>query len=94
MSIPAVPLRSDTVGYRVLDAELPVTPGQQISWPGELALALAPPVPAVGVVVLAVALPVGMSVGVAAGAVVLPAGTALSVASVTAGQLVATPAAL
>lgn len=90
MSIPAVPLRSDTVGYRVLDAEPAVTPGQRISWPGELALALAPPV-AAGAVVLAVALPVGMVVGVAAGAVVVAASTTLAVASVTAGQIVATP---
>lgn len=91
MSIPAVPLRSDTVGYRVLDSEPPVTPGQRISWPGELALALAPPAVTAGVVVLAVALPVGMAVGVAAGAMVLPASATLSVASVVAGQIVATP---
>lgn len=91
MSIPAVPLRSDTVGYRVLDAEPSVTPGQRISWPGELALALAPPVTTAGAVVLAVALPVGMTVGVATGAVVVAAGTTLSVASVVAGQIVATP---
>lgn len=90
MSIPEVHLSSDTVGYRILDTEVPVAPGQRISWPGTLALALAPPVIA-GAVVLAVALPVGAAVGVAAGAMVLAAGTTLAVASVSNGQVVATP---
>lgn len=89
LSIPEVRLPSDVVGYRTLSAQSPVTPGQQISWPGPLALALAPPV-AAGVAVLAVALMAGTAVGVANGAVVLPSGTTLLVASASGGQLVAT----
>jgi hypothetical protein len=94
MSVPEVPVPSDVVGYRLLDEQseaTPLTPGQRISWPGTLALALAPPV-AAGAAVLAVTIPVGMTVGVASGAMVLPAGSVLSVASVTSGQVVATPA--
>jgi hypothetical protein len=94
VSIPQVPVRSDVIGYRLLDEQseaTPLTPGQRISWPGVIALALAPPV-AAGAAVLAVAIPVGAAVGVANGAVVLPAGSVLSVASVTSGQVVATPA--
>lgn len=90
MSIPAVRVPGDVVGYRVLSAQSPVTPGQQISWPGPLALALAPPV-ATGAAVLAVAIAAGTVVGVANGAAVLPSGTTLSVASVSSGQVVATP---
>jgi hypothetical protein len=90
MSIPAVPVPHDVVGYRALGAAIPVAPGQQISWPGPLALALAPPVVA-GAAVLAVVIPAGAIVGVAGGAAVLAAGVVLSVASVSAGQVVATP---
>jgi hypothetical protein len=89
MSVPEVRLPGDVVGYRVLDGEIPVSPGQRISWPGTLALALAPPVVA-GAAVLAVALPVGAAVGIAGGAAVLAAGTTLAVASVSNGQIVAT----
>lgn len=92
LSIPEVRLPADAVGYRTLSAESPVTPGQQISWPGPLTLALAPPV-AAGVAVLAVALTAGTAVGVANGAVVLPSGATLSVVSVSSGQVVATPTA-
>lgn len=89
ISIPEVRVPSDVVAYRSLDAELPVEPGQRLSWPGTLALTLA--LPAAGAVVLAVAIPVGTVVGVAAGAVVLPAGAALVVVSVSSGQIVAQP---
>jgi hypothetical protein len=90
MSVPAVPVPRDVVGYRVLGAQGPVAPGQQVSWPGPLALALAPPV-AAGLAVLAVAISAGTVVGVANGAVVLPSGVPLAVASVSGGQVVATP---
>jgi hypothetical protein len=90
MSIPEVHAPSDVVGYRVLDGEVEVSPGQRISWPGTLALALAPPL-AAHAAVLAVAVPVGTAVGVAAGAMVLAAGVTLAVASVSGGQVVATP---
>lgn len=90
MSIPAVRVPRDVVGYRVLSAQSPVAPGQQIAWPGPLALALTPPV-AAGVAVLAVAIAAGTVVGVANGAAVLPSGMTLSVASVSSGQVVATP---
>lgn len=90
LSIPEVRVPSDVVGYRSLEAEVPVEPGQRLSWPGTLALALAPPA-VVGAAVLAVAIPAGMVVGVAAGALVLAAGASLAVASVTSGQIVATP---
>ena len=89
ISIPEVRVPSDVVAYRSLDAELPVEPGQRLSWPGTLALTLA--LPAAGATVLAVAIPVGAVVGVAAGAVVLPAGAALVVVSVSDGQIVAQP---
>lgn len=89
ISIPEVRVPSDVVAYRSLDAELPVEPGQRLSWPGTLALTLA--LPAAGAAVLAVAIPVGAVVGVAAGAVVLPAGAALVVVSVSDGQIVAQP---
>jgi hypothetical protein len=69
---------------------VPVEPGQQLSWPGALALALAPPAVA-GATVLAVAIPAGMAVGVLGGAVILTAGVTLAVASVSAGQVVAQP---
>jgi hypothetical protein len=90
LSVPQVTVPSDVVGYRTLDSELPVEPGQRLSWPGTLALALAPPVVA-GAAVLAVAIPAGAVVGVAAGALVLAAGASLAVAAVSSGQVVATP---
>jgi hypothetical protein len=90
LSVPQVRVPSDVVGYRSLEAEVPVEPGQRLSWPGTLALALAPPA-VVGVAVLAVAIPAGMVVGVAAGALVLAAGASLAVAAVSAGQVIATP---
>lgn len=89
-SVPVASVPTDVVAYRRMDAEPPVEPGQRISWPGTLALALAPPAVA-GAAVLAVAIPAGAAVGVAGGAVVLPAGASLAVASVTQGQVVATP---
>jgi len=90
LTVPAVVTRAPVVGYRVLD-ELPVVePGQRISWPGALALALAPPAVVAGAV-LAVAIPAGVAVGVANGAMALPESTVLAVASVTAGQIVAAP---
>lgn len=90
MSVPEVVAPSDVVGYRVLDAEVPVEPGQRLSWPGTLALALAPPV-AAGAVVLAVSIPAGTVLGAGGGALVLPAGAALAVVSVSQGQIIATP---
>lgn len=92
MAIPEVPVPADVVGYRVLGGEVAVTPGQQLSWPGALALALAPPVVA-GAAVLAVTVPAGTLVGVSGGALVLAAGVVLAVAAVSAGQIVATPVA-
>jgi hypothetical protein len=89
-SIPELSVPVDVVGYRVLDREAPVAPGQRLGWPGALALALAPPAVA-GAAVLAVAVPAGTAVGVAGGTMVLPAGATLAVASVTSGQVVATP---
>jgi hypothetical protein len=90
LSVPQVAVPSDVVGYRSLETELPVEPGQRVSWPGTLALALAPPAVA-GAAVLAVAIPAGMVVGVAAGALVLAAGASLAVASVVSGLVVTTP---
>ena len=92
MAIPEVAVPADVVAYRVLDSGVAVTPGQQLSWPGALALALAPPV-AAGAAVLAVTVPAGMLVGVSGGALVLAAGVVLAVAAVSAGQIVATPVA-
>jgi len=93
ISVPAVRVPADVVAYRTLD-ELPVvTPGQRISWPKTLALALGVAT-AVNAAQLAVAIPAGMVVGVAgSGAVVLGAGVALSVVSVTDGLIVAVPVA-
>jgi hypothetical protein len=90
MAIPEVSVPADVVGYRVLGGEVDVSPGQQLSWPGALALALAPPV-AVGAAVLAVTVPAGTLVGVSGGALVLAAGAVLAVASISSGQVVATP---
>jgi hypothetical protein len=67
-----------------------VTPGQRISWPRTLTLALASSA-AVSTAVLAVSIPAGTVVGLAGGAVVLPAGASLAVASVTEGLIVAMP---
>lgn len=89
-AVPQVRIPADVVGYRELDTQAPITPGQRISWPGPLALALAPTI-TVGAAVLAVALPVGAAVGVAQGAAILPAGTTLAVVSVMDGQVVAIP---
>lgn len=89
-SVPEVSVPADVVAYRRMDGEVPVEPGQRISWPGTLTLALAPSA-AVVVGGLAVAIPAGATVGVVNGAVVLPAGASLAVTSVTQGQVVATP---
>jgi hypothetical protein len=86
---PQVTVPAPVVAYRRMDS-VPVEPGQQLSWPGALALALAPPAVA-GATVLAVAIPAGMAVGVLGGAVILTAGVTLAVASVSAGQVVAQP---
>lgn len=88
--VPEVTAPADVVGYRTLDWEVPVEPGQRLAWPGPLTLALAPPAVA-GLGVLAVVIPAGMAVGVSNGTVILPADAALSVASVTQGQIVAQP---
>lgn len=90
ISIPTVRAPADVVGYRCLDEMPPVTPGQRISWPGTLALALAGSA-AIGTVVLAVTVPAGTVVGVAGGAMVLAAGASLAIASVTDGLIVAVP---
>jgi hypothetical protein len=90
ISVPVVHAPSDVVGYRALDAELPIEPGQRVSWPGTLALALAPPAVA-GAAMLTVAIPAGTAIGAAGGVAVLPAGASLSVVSVAQGQVVAQP---
>lgn len=89
-SIPEVVAPDAVVGYRVLESEVPVTPGQRLSWPGMLTLALAPPAVA-GVASLAVTVPAGAAVGVAGGSMVLPAGAVLAVLTVSQGQVVAQP---
>lgn len=89
VSVPQVTIPRDVAAYRRLDTGLPVTPGQRISWPGPLPLALAPP--AGGGLALVVVLAAGAEVGVSAGAVILPAGTQLDVLAVGADQVVARP---
>jgi hypothetical protein len=89
-SVPAVRVPADVVAYRTLDEMPPVTPGQRISWPRTLTLALASSA-AVSTAVLAVSIPAGTVVGLAGGVVVLPAGASLAVASVTEGLIVAMP---
>jgi hypothetical protein len=91
VSVPQVHVPATVVGYRRLAAELPVTPGQRISWPGPLALALAP---AAAAATLAVVLPAGTAVGVSSGSAVLPSAVELEVLAVSTGMVVAQPAAV
>lgn len=76
-----VALGRDIVAYRVLADQLDAVPGQVITAPSALVLALAPA--AVTATTLAVLIPAGAVVGVAAGAqgtaVILPEGAALEV---------------
>lgn len=90
VAVPQVTVPAPVVAYRAVDSEIPVVPGQQLSWPGALALALAPSA-AIGAANLAVVIPSGFAVGVAGGAVVLAAGVTLGVLSVSSGQVVAQP---
>lgn len=83
---------STVVGYRRLDDPLDVDPGQRVSWPEPLQLALAPsPVP--DQLMLAVTIPAGVAVTAAGGTVTLPAGAALEVAEVIEGRVTAAPVA-
>lgn len=92
MSVPEVITPVDVVGFRVIDGEVEVEPGQRLSWPGVLVLGLGIPATAsAGATVLAVAVSAGTAVGMAQGALVLPAGASLAVASVSQGQIIATP---
>lgn len=88
---PVVRLPGVLAGYRLMPQQ-PIVPGQRLTIPGPLALALASPAVAPAeTVVLVVALPSGMLVGVAGGTVVLGENVALEVVSVTAGKIVAVP---
>jgi hypothetical protein len=70
------------VGYRALEQELAVTPGQWLRLPGPIVLGLsAPSLFAEGAPVLSVLIPAGVTLTVAGGLAVLAAGTALEVLS-------------
>lgn len=72
-----VKLDQDIVAYRVLDRVPDVSPGQVMTTPTALVLALAPA--AAIATTLAVLIPAGTTVGAASGAVILPGGAVLEV---------------
>lgn len=72
-----VTLGRDIVGYRTLAEPVDAVPGQVVTAPGALTLALAPV--AAAATTLAVLIPAGAVVGVAGGAVILPQGAPLEV---------------
>ncbi|HET9144177.1 hypothetical protein [Actinophytocola sp.] len=76
-----VTLGRDIVGYRTLSDQVDAVPGQMVTLPSALVLALAPA--ATTATTLAVLIPAGAVIGVAAGAngaaVILPSGAALEV---------------
>lgn len=69
---------TDLVGYRVLDAAPPVTPGQWLTTAGQLVLGMAPPASAAAIL-LTVLIPAGATIGVAGGAILLPGDVPLDV---------------